>query len=298
MTGSNDGRPTPTGGGGAERVSAVVVNYNTRDHLLECVRSLRAEGIADIVVADNQSTDGSAPALAASDADVCFLPTGGNLGYGRAANRGAARAGGELLLVCNADVVLEPAAVKSLAAALDADDRLAIVGPWIEDRDGKHYPSARSFPSMGVAVGHAFVGLLGVHNRFTRRYRMLDVDHSRARPVDWVSGSCFLVRREAWEELGGFDESYFMYVEDVDLCWRAWRAGWTVRYEPAARVMHVQGASTDLAPFRMILEHHRSLLRFFRRSSSGWRRALLPLVAGGLVVRAALACAQRAVRAL
>lgn len=168
-----------------------------------------------------------------------------------------------------------------------------MVGPRIEAPDGSLYSSPRAFPGIGDALGHAFVGLVAPGNRFTRRYRMLDRDHTRAGEADWVSGACFLARREAWEALGGFDEAYFMYVEDVDLCWRAWRSGWRVGFEPAARVAHVQGVSTDQAAYRMIAAHHRSLLRFSQRSTTGWRRGLLPLVAVGLAVRAVLACAQR-----
>ncbi len=114
--------------------------------------------------------------------------------------------------------------------------------------------------------------------------------------VDWVSGACFLVRRSAFEQVGGFDEAYFMYAEDVDLCWRLGRAGWLVAYLPSAEVTHLHGVSTDRHPFRMIFEHHRSLLRFASRSSDGWRRALLPLVALGIGFRACLACLARVIR--
>jgi N-acetylglucosaminyl-diphospho-decaprenol L-rhamnosyltransferase len=105
-----------------------------------------------------------------------------------------------------------------------------------------------------------------------------------------------LLRRGAFDEVGGFDESYFMYAEDVDLCWRLARAGWKAAYVPSAEVTHLQGVSTEAHPYRMILEHHRSLLRFAGRSSAGWRKALLPLVAVGLAVRAGLAVLARIVR--
>ena len=278
-------------------VSAVVVNYKARDHLVKCVRSLRAEGVGDVVVADNNSGDGSREALAAEDPSTRFLDTGANLGYGTAANRGATVAVGDLLLVCNSDVVLEAGAVKALVAVLEADRRVAIVGPRVENRDGTLYPSPRTFPDMGVAIGHAFLGHVAPGNRFTRRYRMLDWDHAHTVDADWVSGACFLVRREAWVALGGFDEGYFMYAEDVDLCWRARQSGWKVAFDPAARVTHAQGASTDLRPYRMIIEHHRSLLRFHRRTTTGPRAALVPLVALGLIARAGLTCAQRALTA-
>ena len=278
-------------------VSAVVVNYKAPDHLVQCIRSLRAEGVGDVVVVDNHSGDGSLEALAADDPGARFLDTGANLGYGTAANRGAALALGDLLLVCNSDVVLQSGAVKALAAVLDADRRVAIAGPRVQNADGTLYPSPRTFPDLGVAIGHAFLGQVAPGNRFTRRYRMLDWDHAQALDADWVSGACFMARREAWAAVGGFDESYFMYAEDVDLCWRAKRAGWSVAFEPAASVTHAQGASSDLRPYRMIVEHHRSLLRFYRRTTTGPQVALVPLVALGLVARTGLVCARRALTA-
>ena len=279
-------------------VSAVVVNYNARRHLLECVRSLRAEGVDDVVVVDNDSADGSTWALEASDPDARIVATGANLGYGTAANRGAAVARGDLLLVCNSDVVFEPGAVKALAGALEADATVGFVGPRVENVDGTVYPSPREFPDLVVAMGHAFLERVASRNRFTRRYRMLDFDRTRTAAVDWVSGACFLARRRAWDDVGGFDEGYFMYVEDVDLCWRARRAGWVVAFEPAARVVHVQGVSSNQAPYRMIVEHHRSLLRFYRRTATGPKAALTPVVAAGLALRAGLACLRRSVDAV
>ena len=275
----------------------MIVNYKARDHVLACVRSLRAAGVEHIVVADNASGDGVEGALAGADPGVTVVATGANLGYGGGANRGAAATTSDLLLVMNADVVVEPGAVKALVAALDHDPTLGVVGPRIEQPDGTLYPSARRFPSLPDALGHAFLGLVAPGNRFTRRYRMLDWDHAAADTVDWVSGSCFLVRRGLWNRLGGFDEGYFMFAEDVDLCWRAWRAGARVGYEPSGRVIHVKGVSVGQHPYRMIVEHHRALFRFARRSTSGPARALLPLVAAGLVARTAVSWTHHAVAA-
>jgi N-acetylglucosaminyl-diphospho-decaprenol L-rhamnosyltransferase len=274
--------------------AAVVVNYNAGDHLIDCVRSLRAAGVDRIVVVDNASVDGSPGVLRAADPGVEVVDAGGNLGFGRGVNRGAARVDAPLLLVLNPDTVIEPGSVKALATALDADPSLGIVGPRIEEPDGTLYPSARSFPAMRDAIGHAFLGPVMPRNRFTRRYRMLDADRTVATRVDWVSGACMLVRRPCFDQLGGFDEDYFMYGEDVDLCWRAWKAGWAVGYEPSGRVVHVQGVSTDRHPYRMIAAHHRSLLRFWWRSTPPVHRvALAPFVAGGLAVRLILAWIQR-----
>jgi N-acetylglucosaminyl-diphospho-decaprenol L-rhamnosyltransferase len=279
--------------GEAGRLSAVVVNYNARRHLLECIRSLRADGVDEIVVVDNASSDGSLAAVAAADPEVECVPTGGNLGFGAAANRGLAVVRSEYAAVLNPDVVVESGTMKALAGALDDEPRLGAVAPRVDNPDGTLYPSVRSFPSLGDALGHAFLGFVAPANRFSRRYRMLDWDHGGRRDVDWVSGTCVVLRRGALADVDGFDESYFMYVEDVDLCWRLWQAGWRVGYEPAGRVVHTVGASSELAPYRMILAHHRSLLRFSARTARGARRLLLPVVAVGLAVRTVLAWAQR-----
>ena len=276
-------------------VSAVVINYNAAHHLVECVRSLRSEGIKDVVVADNDSTDGSRQALTRDDRDARFVPTGGNFGYGGGANRGADCVSGsaEALLVLNPDTVVQPGAVKALMEVLEADPSIGIVGPRLENPDGSVYPSARTFPSITDSVGHGFLGAVAPSNPWTRRYKMLDVASEQARFVDWVSGACFLIRRKTWDELNGFDdESYFMFLEDVDLCWRAGRLGWGVVYEPTARVTHVVGVSRARHPYRMALAHHRSLLRFAARTTTGARQLLLPLVAVGLGVRLVLEWAQ------
>jgi N-acetylglucosaminyl-diphospho-decaprenol L-rhamnosyltransferase len=270
-------------------ISAVVVNYNAGSLLVDCVAGLRKEGATEVVVVDNGSTDGSKAALAEADPAAVWLASGGNLGYGRAANLGAGHSRGEYLLVCNPDIVIRPGALAVLAGALDADLGLGIVGPCLINPDGSLYPSARAFPSMADALGHGLLGLLWPGNPFSRRYQLLDWDHAEARRVDWVSGACFVIRREAWDAIGGFDPSYFMYLEDVDLCWRASRAGWAVGYEPSAEVVHIQGVSADQHPYRMIAAHHRSLLRFAWRTTEGWTRILLPVVAAGLAARTVVA---------
>jgi N-acetylglucosaminyl-diphospho-decaprenol L-rhamnosyltransferase len=124
---------------------------------------------------------------------------------------------------------------------------------------------------------------------------MLDADHDcAAADVDWVSGACAMVRRVAFDVVAGFDEGYFMYVEDVDLCWRLRLAGWRVGYEPAGRVVHALGGSSRLVPYRMIAEHHRSLLRFVDKTTDGARRVLMPVVAAGLGLRTLAAWAHHA----
>jgi len=227
--------------------------------------------------------------------DLEIVVPGQNLGYGAAANRGVAVTDTPTVLVCNPDLEVRPGTLAALGRALVDHPQWALVGPLIRTSDGDRYPSARRFPSLIDAGGHALLGIFAPDNRFTRSYQHHELGGVGEDPVevDWVSGACFLVRRAAFEQVGGFDEAYFMYAEDVDLCWRLAQGGWAAAYVPAAQVTHRQGVSTDHHPYRMILEHHRSLLRFAARSSRGWRRALLPLVAVGIGFRAGLASLAR-----
>jgi N-acetylglucosaminyl-diphospho-decaprenol L-rhamnosyltransferase len=272
-------------------VSAVIVSYDVRDLLLQCIASLRADGVEHIVVVDNASSDGSADAARTADVEVVALDT--NLGFGSGANRGVARTSTPYVIICNPDLEVEPGADKALTEVLEHEPDIAIAAPRIETPDGRLYPSARTFPDMVDAAGHAFLHFVWRGNPFSRRYKMLDWDHAAACDVDWVAGTYFVVRRTAWDEVGGFDEAFFMYLEDVDLCWRLKGAGWRTRYEPAARVVHAIGRSTDQTPYRMIAEHHRSLLRYAAKTMHGWRRVLLPVVAAALGLRTVLAWAQR-----
>jgi N-acetylglucosaminyl-diphospho-decaprenol L-rhamnosyltransferase len=276
----------------------VIVNYESGDALHRCLAGLRRQGPREVVVVDNGSSDGSLARVRADMPDVSVIEPGANLGYGSAANRGVVVTTAPYVLVANPDVEVTAGAMATLAGVLDDDPRCALVGPLIRTPHGDRYPSARRFPSLPDAAGHAVLGILAPNNRFTRAYQRSDLDAAGAevQDVDWVSGACFAVRRRAFDEVGGFDESYFMYAEEVDLCWRLRGGGWRVAYAPAAEVVHVQGVSTERHPFRMIVEHHRSLWRFATRTQRGWRRLLLPLVAAGLAFRTVLVSVDRLTR--
>ena len=283
------------------RWAAVVVNYEAGDLLTVCVRSLLADtggpdgaGAPEVVVVDNGSADGSVAALLAVLPEVRVITPGRNLGYAAAANVGIAATTAPVVAVCNPDLDVAPGTAAAMVARLDAEPDLAALGPRIDNPDGTLYPSARRDPGLGDALGHALFGLLAPGNRFTRRYRQLDVDPARARDVDWASGAMLFLRRSALTSVGGWDERYFMYMEDVDLCWRLRRLGWRVGFEPAGRAVHVQGASTDRTPYRMIAEHHRSAFRFAERRWHGPRRLLLLPAAVFLAARAGLEIGARA----
>jgi N-acetylglucosaminyl-diphospho-decaprenol L-rhamnosyltransferase len=283
------------------RWAAVVVNYEAGDLLATCVQSLLADtsaGEPEVVVVDNGSVDGSVDRLRAAIPDVEVIVPDRNRGYASAANAGAAATTAPVVAVCNCDLRVEPGTAAAMLARLEREPDLGAVGPAVHNVDGTRYPSARSIPRLVDAVGHGVLGLFMPRNRFTRRYRELDADPTRPRDVGFVSGAAIWLRRTALDAIGGWDAGYFMYVEDVDLCWRLRGAGWRVAYEPGGTVVHVQGASTARHPYRMLFEHHRSLLRFAAKRWRGWRRVLLVPAAGYLALRFVLAALAHALGGL
>jgi N-acetylglucosaminyl-diphospho-decaprenol L-rhamnosyltransferase len=287
----------------AASIAAVVVDHDTGQLLYDCVQSLLDDGAGRVVVVENgapgSATTGLGPLLGqARGSAVTVVRPGRNLGFGAGANRGvAALAGGEApewVLVSNSDLVVHPGALRALSSALEGQPAWAMVGPRIFTEGGDVYPSVRRFPSFIDAAGHALFALVNPENRFTKRYNPGTPEGDGLVAADWISGSCFMARPSALAELGGFDEAYFMYAEDMDLCWRAHHAGWGVGFAGAASVTHIQGVSTARHPYRMAVAHHRSALRFTVRTTTGWRRLALPLAAAVLGLRLAMASARLA----
>jgi len=282
------------------RWAAVVVNFEAGPLLAGCVASLLADtsaGPMELVVVDNRSRDGSIAELVAAHPEVQVVRAPGNVGYARAANLGIAATKAPIVAVMNPDTVVQPGTAGALVSRLEREPRLAVCGPRLRNPDGSDYPSARTLPSIPVAIGHGLLGLWWPTNRFTTRYRQLDADPAAPRLVDWVSGAAIWLRRRALDDVGGWDERYFMYLEDTDLCWRLRNSGWEVAYEPAGVVMHVQGVSASRRPYRMLLEHHRSAWRFARARFTGVRVVLLPFAAVYFSGRAVMAMSDHAWRA-
>ena len=280
----------------APAVRVVVVTYSpgaALDRFLDSLAEATGQPY-EVVLADNGSTDG-APERAVAEHGVTLLRTGGNLGYGRAVNVAAAGWAGEWLVIANPDVVWEPGALDELLAAAARTPEAGAYGPAIRTPDGALYPSARALPSLGRGIGHAVFGWAWPSNPWTSAYR-----RERGTPVEgvtgWLSGSCVLVRRVAFDAVGGFDPVFFMYAEDVDLCRRLGLAGWPSVYVPSAVITHVGGHATEREPSKMLAAHHRSLYRYLARQYSGARWAPVRLVlALGLAARYLLARRVRAV---
>ncbi|HEV7189300.1 MAG TPA: glycosyltransferase family 2 protein [Blastococcus sp.] len=257
----------------------VAVTYSPGDVLEEFIESVATATTrpVEIVLADNGSTDGSVEAAAAKYPNVTLLRTGGNIGYGPAANAGLAGHTSGYAVVANPDVRFEPGSIDELLAVAARWPRAATVGPAIRTPEGELYPSARDLPRLSTGIGHALVGWAWPANPWTARYRR-ERETPRERPAGWLSGSCLLVDLEAFWSVGGFDPGYFMYFEDVDLAERLGRRGWLHVYAPSAVVVHEGGHATKREPHRMQRVHHTSALRYL--STQYPRRRQAPLRAG------------------
>jgi N-acetylglucosaminyl-diphospho-decaprenol L-rhamnosyltransferase len=277
--------------GPATPLRVVAVTYSAGESLTDFLITLRkaTDLPLDVVLADNGSTDGAPERAAERFPWVRVLPTGGNIGYGAAANVGLADRPTGWALVANPDLRFEPGAVDELLTVAARWPRAATVGPAIRTPEGQLYPSARDLPSLSTGVGHALLGWAWPGNPWTARYRR-EREDPRERPAGWLSGSCFLVDLEAFHSVGGFDPGYFMYFEDVDLAARLGQHGWLHVYAPSAVVEHEGGHATRREPHRMRRVHHTSALRYLARRYPGFRNApLRAALRAGLGARMLLA---------
>ncbi len=232
-------------------VTVAVISWNTRELLVRCLRSLAADveaSRAQVWVVDNASDDGSAQAARACAPWSEVIEAGGNLGFGAAVNL-VARATpgeGEWLLAVNADIALTPGALSAMLAA-GSDPRVGCVAPRLVLGDGSTQHSVHPLPTLAFTLAFN----LGLHRLSPRLADRLCLEGfwspERSREVPWAIGACLLLRRAAFEAVGGFDERQWMYAEDIELAWRLREGGWAIRYVPAARVRHESGAATTLA---------------------------------------------------
>ncbi len=274
-----------------DELAVVAVTYSPGETLATFLDSLAKATTRPlrVVLADNGSVDG-APEQAAQRDGVRLLPTGENVGYGTAANRAITELGPEVgwVVVANPDIEWQPGALDELLAAAQRWPRAAALGPLIREPTGAVYPSARLLPSLGRGTGHALLAQLWPDNPFSRSYRQSETVAGE-RTAEWLSGSCLLLRRVAFESVGGFDPRYFMYFEDVDLGDRLGRAGWLSVYVPTAEVVHLGGHATSRVSDPMLAEHHRSTYRYLADRHRGPLRAPLRLaLRAGLAARSAL----------
>lgn len=253
-------------------LSVIVVSYNTRELLARCLRSLAPaspQTAHEIIVVDNASRDGSVEMLGRQFPWVTSIANTTNLGFARACNQGVRESRGRNLLFLNADTEPQPGSVSGLVGYLGDHPRVGAVGPRLRHPDGGWPRSCFRFPTLMRPLLNFRLVRRVAGDRFGLPYPSDDPRVREGGPVDWLSGACLLIRQEALEAAGLFDERYFMYLEDTDLCRRLWGAGWEVVFWPRAEVLHVGGASSRGHAVRLGIEHQRSRLIYFSTHHPG-----------------------------
>jgi GT2 family glycosyltransferase len=272
-------------------VSLSILSWNTRGLLRRCLASLYDPEDAEVraawdkagkplgpsvpervtwetIVVDQQSLDHSAEMVEAEFPQVNLVRQAPNLGFAGGNNVAYRQARGRYFLLLNSDTVVRPGWLTQLVGYADAHPEAGLIAPKLLNPDGTLQYSCRRFPSLGAGLfRNTPFGALLPKNRATQDYLMQDWDHASPRNVDWLSGACVMARREMIDQIGGLDDGYFMYFEDVDWSYRAHQAGWEVHYIPEPVVIHEIGRSSDRRPKRMIVMHHESAYRYFRRHS-------------------------------
>jgi GT2 family glycosyltransferase len=267
---------------GDARVSVVVVSFNARPYLLRCLTSLATHVTLplQVIVVDNASDDGSAEAVRARHPAMQVIQNGANVGFAAACNRGLREARGEYCLLLNSDAEVCAGAVESLVGLLDERTDVGIVGPRTLEPDGS--PQVSFGPDLTpLSEWRQRRRVRALRERRPEAVREVEALCAREHEPVWVSGACLLARRSALEAVGGLDERFFLYEEDVDLCLRVRKAGWRVVYTPRAVVMHHLGRSMEKIPARSRLEYDRSHLFFYAKHRSAAVTALLRLYLAG-----------------
>ena len=273
-------------------IAVLTVSYYSGEHLARLIKSLKGESAVRILVANNAIGD---ELQEIRQVGVEVVDMVGNIGYGGAINALTPRVHDvDWYLIVNPDVEMDAGALGLLTTEGESDDAIGVVGPLIRSPDGAIYPSARRLPSLLHGIGHALFAHIWPNNPWTHSYLADRADCTVRREAGWLSGSCILVRSSSFHAVGGFDEKFFMYFEDVDLCERIAAIGSKIVFAPAATVVHTGGHSTLKREVNrsMIRAHHRSAYKYLSSKYSG--RSHAPL---RVALRVSLAIRGRLVKA-
>jgi len=256
----------------------VIISYNVRDRLRDCLRNLSGQRA---IVVDNASGDGSAAMVRTEFPAVELIANTNNHGFAAACNQGIAASTEDFIFILNPDTLVTPTALQTLLDVMQAEPRAGACGPRILNPDGSLQPSCRSFPTLPrLILDELGFGKLFPHSKFFGGYRMTWWAHDQLREVDQLMGAALLLRRAALEQVGAFDERFFMYFEEVDLCLRLHDAGWKVLFVPGAEVMHHGGQSARQVLQEATLYRYRSLVAFYRKHYPAWHLTVLKVVIG------------------
>jgi len=259
-------------------ISVIILNWNTRDLLAQCLDSIEQHKAAlqlEIIVVDNASTDGSQAMLHEKYPQVQLIANSQNVGFAKGNNQAMQVARGNYFLLWNSDAFATPGALQALLCLAEKEPKAGIIGAQLRNVDNSFQASFTPFPNQW----QEFLILTGLGRTLLgHAYPSLGPEEEKGpQIVDYVEGACLLVRREAYQEVGGLDEGYFMYAEEVDWCYTMVKHGWQIWYQPEAKVIHLGGASSTGRRTHREADLYRSRIRFFRKHYGGRSAQLLKL---------------------
>ncbi len=251
-------------------ISVLIVSYNVKQYLLQCIDSIFRSDYSDkieIIIVDNHSFDGSTKAISEKFPDVVIINNQKNVGFGKAVNQASKAASGDYLLILNPDTVVQENTISTFMNYASENTQVGIAGPKILNSDGSLQLAAkRSFPTMGVSLPKLLgLSILFPKSRWANRYNLTYLDPDKIHSVDAISGSCMFMRRDLFESLNGFDERFFMFGEDLDLCYRVKQTGKEIHYIPETQIIHYKGESVKSAPYNSEQAFHQAMILFYEK---------------------------------
>lgn len=262
-------------------LSIVIISWNVEGLLAKCLASIESQGTSlnyEVIVVDSASRDNSVAMVRERFPWVKLTACEENIGYVRGNNLGARQATGRLLMLLNPDTEVLPGSLERLVEVLESDASIGVVGPHTLNSDGSHQPSRHRFPTVWTGVFESTWLEAYAPKRLMTQFRVTDMPNEGTYPVGWVRGSCLLTYRALWNELGGFDERYVMYSEELDYCKRVHDKGWQIYYVGDARIIHHSGQSTSQVKTRSHVHFQHSKLRYFRKFHGVGAAVLLRVV--------------------
>ena len=251
-------------------LSIIIVSWNVRWDLTDCLKSINKylpNTSFEVIVVDNASTDRTLEAIKTDFPEVITIANSENRGFAAANNQGIEISRGEYILLLNPDTILHMDSLKTLIEFMDKNKDVGICGPKLLNEDGSTQQSAREFPSYrGALYRFTFLKYFKIFKNSYRSWLMRDFDHKSQRDVDQLMGAALLVRKSIMNKIGGFDEDFFMYYEEVDLCYRIKQCGWRIVFLPQACVTHLGGRSSQQISTAKRIMMLRSLLKYFRKN--------------------------------
>jgi len=251
------------------KLSIIIVSWNVKDDLIRCLQSLyenQPSSDFEVIVVDNASADGTIDEIRKNFENVFLISNDKNCGFAAANNQGIERSQGEYVLLLNPDTIIHPKSLDVLVKFMDDNKDVGACGPKLLSEDGTIQPSARCFPSFrGALYRHTAFKFLPIFRNEYKKWLMKDFKHETQMDVDQLMGSVLMIRRSVISRTGNMDENFFMYYEEVDLCYRIKQAGWRIVFVPEAVITHLGGRSSEQIPIRKQIMAMTSLLKFFRK---------------------------------